>query len=148
MIDVGQGITPSIQVRSSSELVVPTQPFPTTIGGPGKYKVIVSCKRSVENILAALFIDIPEAPENASSQIRNARPVLLMSVSPTRTQVSLFILLVLVGVFLTGTSSDFFKEYPLTSLAPHTTALLAKVFGGFALAMAAWIAFRKLPSSS
>lgn len=166
-----------IYVRSSSELIGVSQPFATAIGGPAEHTVILDCKRSIENTLATLVVDVrgitPPSSEvgrkksetegvaqpsmqsdSTNSAVICARPNYLLDVAVRRSILFWFVGLVFLGVLLTSTSVEFFKDDDIHKLlqwipdTPPVWALVAKVLGAAFLAAAAYLGFRKLPSGS
>ena len=128
-----------------------TQPFPTTVGGLGAYNVVITCKRSIEDTLAALFVEVadkappqPTQVQTVTRQLIAARPRYLVAIAPPRRVLIIFLLFVFAGAFLTSASADFWKDW--TSARPQTLALISKILGAVFLSAAAWLAFKKLPS--
>ena len=149
--------TQEIVVRSSSDLLVVSQPFATTVGGPSDHSVLISCKRTIENTLATLEVSLKQRADTAdpapkegqalpATNVIAAKPLYRLSLSVSRGLLWGFIGLVFVGVFLTSTSKEIFADLCLTK--PDTWAMLAKFVGAGCLAGAAFLGFRKLPSGS
>ena len=151
--------TQEIVVRSSSDLLSVSQAFPTTLGGSAEYSVVIVCKRSIERSVAALILDVRElmtarapgdrdeagqAAGEPTSDVICAKPQYLLSISPPRLLVVVFVIFVFFGILLTSTSKEFFDA--LNCVRSVLWAPLAKVLGAASLASAAYIAFRKLPS--
>jgi len=143
----------SLSIRSSSDLIAVTQAFPTTIGGLGTYRVILSCKRTLESSLAGIFVDVGDVASDGSlrsvgAKLLNAKPVYLANVSPAAPLLVAFIFVVFFGFLFSSLSKEFFDESPRFALgmASENVALVAKVAGAVLLAVAAWLGFRKLPS--
>lgn len=146
-----------IVVRSSTDLIVVSQPFATAVGGPADHSVLLVCKRTVESVLATLVVDVQEvtqitstaqqtpASTAASSEVVAAKPTYLLSLQPRKWILWLFVCLILIGAALTSTSTEFYKEFG-SLCRPELWALVSKVLGAAALALAAYLAFRKLPS--
>jgi hypothetical protein len=164
--------TQEIVVRSSSDLLTISQPFPTAIGGPTDHFALIVCKRTVESTLATLVIDVtsrasadegserdgpvpssgvlcayePSAKQEPLSGVICAKPRYLLSISVSQSVLWGFILLVFVGIFLTGASKDFFQD--LCFAQPAIWGLLSKLAGAVCLSGAAYLGFRKLPSGA
>jgi hypothetical protein len=166
-----------IVVRSSSELIVVSQPFATAIGGPVEHTVLLVCKRSIENTLATLVIDVRdsgtvqrsdpavgEGEKNAalgstqtgasSGGVICAKPRYFLDVSVPRSTLFWFAIFVFLGVLFASTSLEFFKDHEIQDLlcwlplTPVVLAIAAKMAGAVFLAAAAYLGFRKLPSGS
>jgi hypothetical protein len=141
-----------IFIRSSSDLLVVTQAFPTAIGGTSDHEALVTCKRSIEDTLAALVFDVrprdaTPTQQSASSAVISAKPQYLVRVTVPQGLLRKFIACVFFGVLLSSISADFFKEWGgLLCQYRNALALLAKVGGALFLACAAYLGFRKLPS--
>ena len=145
-----------IGVRSSSDLIVVSQPFSIALGGPTDHSVLLACKRTLENTLATLEIEIkgirtgvlegePEESSSLPTEVSAAEPVYLLEVSPVKWILPTFVVLIFLGFLLSNTSPEFFKEFDFVCY-PHWWALACKTLGAMALGGAAYLAFRKLPS--
>lgn len=154
-----------IVIRSSSDLITVSQPFASVIGGPVEQTVLLFCKRSIENTLATLVMDVRDSDDStqsngtgrvdgARSAVICAKPRYLLHVSLDQTTLFRFMLYVFLGVLLTSTSVEFFRDEWIKTLLcwqPFTApvlALIAKLTGAGFLAAAAYLGFRKLPSGS
>jgi hypothetical protein len=160
-----------IYVRCSSDLVTVSQPFATSIGGPSEHAVLLNCKRSIEDTLATLVVDVRQAEINSNTQSKTpitegadagpagnavicAKPIYFLNVSVLRSILWWLVILVFFGVLLTSTSPEFFKEEGIQKLlcwmpgTPSIWALGAKMLGAVCLAIAAYLGFRKLPTGS
>jgi len=98
-----------IIVRSSSDLLAVSQPFATTVGGPSDHSVLIACKRTIENTLATLEvdlkqqIDLPDAETKDGKKTRSAnviaaKPTYMLSISVSRALLVWFIVFVFLGV--------------------------------------------------
>jgi len=146
-----------IMVRSSSDLLSVSQPFATTVGGPSDHSVLIACKRTIENTLATLEVDVkqqvdlPDAEKKdgektRSAKVISAKPVYMLSISVSKALLLWFIVFVFLGVLLTSTSKEFFDDICFTH--PTFWAVAAKFIGAVFVAIAAYLGFRKLPSGS
>jgi hypothetical protein len=142
-----------LEVRSSSDVLGVAQAFPTTVGGLGNYRVILSCKRTLETSLAVLAIDLAgdkaaeKTAKTIAPQVRNARPVYLVQIAPSKPLLGTFVVVAFAGLLFTSLSKDFFKAHAAAGLSmdAELAELVAKMVGSALLAIAAWLAFRKLP---
>jgi hypothetical protein len=164
-----------IYIRTSSDLIVVSQPFATAIGGPVEHTILIVCKRSIEDILATLVMDVRDAGSsetdsesaasdkkvvagskegNAVSAVICAKPRYLLHVSVPWKILLWFVVFVFAGVLFTSTSVEFFKDREISELlswlpsTPPVWALAAKIVGAACLSAAAYLGFRKLPSGS
>jgi hypothetical protein len=128
-----------INVRSSSELLSVSQAFATAHGGPEDHSVLIECKRTIESTLATLVVDLA----NSLPDVVAARPQYLLWVRPRLSIVWSFVIFVFLGFTLTSTSKEFYEAW---FFCPEIWALGSKVVGAAFLALAAFLAFRKLPS--
>lgn len=142
--------TQEVVIRSSSELLAVSQPFVTGVGGPTDHSALIVCKRTVENTLATLVVDIqarPESDEKATTtqptSIIAAKPRYLLAIAPSRSLIVSFTLLAFLGALLTSTSAEFYRDFVCL---PEVWALGSKLVGAALLSAAAYLAFRKLPS--
>lgn len=145
-----------IAVRSSSDFIAVSQPFSIALGGPIDHSALLVCKRTTESTLATLEVEVKGVrtsaggedrtlPGNALGDVIAAEPVYLLDIRPAKWVLPAFVILVFVGVLSTSTSPEFFKEFEFLCY-PQSLALVCKTLGAGALAAAAYLAFRKLPS--
>jgi hypothetical protein len=128
-----------IFISSSSDLITVSQPFATAVGGPVEHTVLIVCKRSIENTLATLVMDVrdsataaapaldggagaakkdaqgkllegPKTVETAPGSVICAKPRYLLYVSVAKATLFWFLLFVFLGVVLSGMSVEFFKD--------------------------------------
>ncbi len=147
--------TQEVIIRSSSELLTVSQPFVTGVGGPTDHSVLLVCKRTNESTLATLVVDLEarSSTQGAGSDEKTktlppafviaAKPRYLLAIAPSWALLLWFTLFGFVGFFLTSTSTEFYKDFVCL---PAVWALVSKMLGAAALAVAAYLAFRKLPS--
>jgi len=146
-----------IIVRSSSDLLTVSQPFATTVGGPSDHSVLIACKRTIENTLATLEVDLKQQinvdevePKDGSkprsASVIAAKPIYMLSISVSRGLLLWFVIFVFIGALLTNLSKDVFADFCFSH--PDTYAFIAKIAGAICLAAAAFLGFRKLPSGS
>lgn len=143
---------PNVSLISSSELVVTTKPFQSIVSGLVQQFAVLSCKRTVERIKAALSVEIAEPKP---PMVNTPNPVLLLEVSVSTKTLCWFLVLVFFGGLLVafdkdalagflglvgGSSQSFAASWLSLSL------LFVKCAGSVLLACAAYLAFRKLPS--
>lgn len=145
--------TQEVVIRSSSDLLGVSQPFVMGVGGPTDHSALIVCKRTVENTLATLVVDL-QAQDSTSEgagkisrtpavSVIAAKPRYLLQIAPPRSLIFWFCGLVFLGAFLTSTSAEFYRDFVCY---PEGWALASKMLGGICLSAAAYLAFRKLPS--
>jgi hypothetical protein len=143
-----------IHVRTNSDLFAVSEPYATTVGGPVDRSVLIACKRTIEATLATLLVDVqplgvgktdlkPPGPYLPPDNVNAARPLYLLAIAPPWWVLWAFVACVFIGLFLTSTSAEFYQDF---FCRPAVWALASKVIGAVFLAVAAYLAFRKLPS--
>ncbi len=139
-----------LEIKSSTDLVAVAQAFPTTVGGVGSYRVLFSCKRTLETTTAVFSIDLAKSKEQAPGTVTSSRPVVLVQIAPSTWILVAFVLVAFAGLFFSSLSEDFFKANKSFGfgLEPVNAALSVKMAGSVLLALAAWLGFRKLPGGS
>jgi hypothetical protein len=132
---------------SSDDIVQVNQPFQSIVSGLAQKSAIVACRRTIERRLVALSVEVIEESPGASTKsiVTSPNPVLLLRVVVPKWTLALFVILVLFGTFLVSWDSEVVREISDTA-AFRFWGIAAKSIGASALAIAAWIAFRKLPS--
>jgi hypothetical protein len=135
-----QGQSPIVTLTSSSELITATKPFQSVVSGLVQESAIISCKRTIEETRAALTIEIGEPVKDV---VNTPSPVLLLDVSVSRRVLWVFLVLVFLGGLLVSSDKD---ALGVILPAPALWLWLAKFAGSVLLTIAAFMAFRKLPS--
>jgi len=135
-----RGRSPKVTVTSSSELIITTKPFQSVVSGLVQQSAIISCKRTIEDTRAALTVEIDEPIPDV---VNTPGPVLLLDLSVPRWVVVGFCILVFLGSLLVSSDKETWAEL-VCSAAVWTW--LAKIAGSGLLAVAAFMAFRKLPA--
>jgi hypothetical protein len=140
----------NLAVQSSSDLLGVTEAFPTTIGGLATYRVIISCKRTLESSLAAIFVGLADVDRPSGEAKQDDRRFYLAQISPSRRLLGSFLLAVFAGVFSSSLSKEFFQHNPKFAfgIAIENATVFSKVVGAALLAFAAWLGLRKLPSGA
>ncbi len=135
-----QGQSPIVMLTSSSEVITATKPFQSVVSGLVQESAILSCKRTIEETRAALTMEIGEPVKDV---VNTPSPVLLLDVSVSRRVLWVFLILVFLGGLLVSSDKD-----ALGVILPNPALWLwlAKFVGSVLLTIAAFMAFRKLPS--
>jgi hypothetical protein len=134
-----------VQLKSSAEdLFTVNQPFQSVVSGVAEKRAYIACKRTVEDRTAILSLEV--AGDSTDVTVVNSpNPVFLIKTSVPLSKLLLFVALVLFGAFFVSWDPELVKQLWCTS-HDKILGLLAKGVGAILLALAAWLAFRKLPS--
>jgi hypothetical protein len=139
----GEGTSLHVNASATDSLVV-DQSHQSFVSGLDERSALITCKRSIENVITTVSIRTEQ--EGVSRKIVNSpSPTLFVRIAVSWWVLLFFIICVFVGSFAVSIDTGLVKESWINDW-PVTTTFVAKTIGAALLTLAAYLAFRRLPS--
>ena len=143
----GPGEEATLEVKTSArDSLEVDQPHQSVVSGLAERSVLITCKRSIEDVLTTITIR-SERKSSSEKLVNSPSPTLFVRVAVSPLILAGFVLLVFLGGFAVSIDTSLIKEswIPQISNWPLTSTFFSKAAGAAMLAGAAFLAFRKLP---
>jgi hypothetical protein len=129
---------------SAKDILAADQPFQSVVSGLAEKSTLISCKRTIEHIVATITVRV-DHQKSSSALVNSPNPSIFVRISVSIWTLAAFLACVFVGGLAVSIDTDLIRELSIWC-QPATLALLVKGFGALLLAVAAFLAFRKLPA--